>query len=1569
MDFRIRNVALLLLAVVLATGLASAQSVGIKVSQVDSNGTVTQTTINASPGGPVAKAPTAGPAGTFKYWDVMGAAAGSATDYTTRPPYLINPPNPQIATGPDDILGVVNRSIVRYPNPNAAGNTGASNPYQYPATENAFIDQWLGTTTLTALCPNHGSNSSCAIDNLSIRYDQMQGRFVVLFTITDLPAHYSNFVLIVSAFAQFQRCGNVTPTPVTCPTSSPLFEPPVVAPIVGGTSTGGVNGTNWFLYKIPINLLYTSQPTNGLGTGIVGTINNVTTGGSTFPFVTANFCPGGGPVLLNGVPTPAPGGTVRTCTNYFPTGARMGLDNDNIILTAAVLDQENNTSCGTFGIISGEGCLPLLPVPGSTLPTTMGPYAGTRVVTVSKLIVYNNGPFIPTQPPACDSDSPIDCTFINLTDNVVTGTLTENGKACSAHQNPTLGTCEATFPIGPRFTDCDFRTCDNPIEAIYWEPDNLRGRALASFDSQVAPAGNPSAGVITPIDYLVGLVIEDGQGDDFFGFGSALDQADGGFLIQPIIFSCPGSAIVFGVSEGLRVCGVPSGGQIADQSALGPLFDVGQKEAVGNASPVGQGFSATQMTSNPANASFFSTDHSRLFVGDSRPLQVMFREGILYTTHTVRSYNLFSQGLGTSTVVYDLLRTCSNAGPNPTCGSYNPVNPFSVSGPVALVMETEWFNGQNVPDPTADLPGFGFYAPMFESPADVVNSGPISPINFFPWLEKLFVGMTTGGTANLAATFSKDYASLWDFRPGDDAYDTAESYVDPYTGIITTSVPCPNDITTRSATLTNGSKTVSPIDTTGLGQGMFVSSSPSSIVPAGTTVASVITASGTITLSNAAVVAGGNTCNSQGDNPGTGSTACVARNVTLTFSLNPPNVNAVATLLSSNSPQIGANQLVVDSLSNINIGATLTGRSISQFTSQNSPTPANCPTFATLGLPGGASPAPECASDGGAANFSFTIANPANIAPGMEICPGTGSCASAPAALATLSVVGSTGAGSPIISLPGTCPGATCTIVFPGDKVTGDGITGSATVLTVNQSLSTVTINQNVAGPSNLAANLVFSTNVIQAGTIVVNVFAIGTQYYIQTSLNITGPLPLGRKLNFSSANPPVTIIPAGLTVINTCTTSASQNCATSGLPNGSNVVSLSGNLNVNQFPACFPVGSSTPTGCIASTCPALAGVQCTGTTIILGNGNGKTGLPVTFTTTAGQVVCPMIPWSHYGGASTDPNDGSLWLYGAFAKNRVSFIPGFGVWGTSMANYALDFPANDPYNNDNSFFVDVQPCTPGSAPSCSGFFTWIQIAKNLGLAVPSATAGPAAGLPCVSNGASNPPIQQPPAPGTLPTSGPNQLLCPSFGPSQTVTRAEMAYWVVRAQMDEVQVGNFLCASGGDPTGLSCAGGPAVGSFGDVVGPPGVVNPFLVGAPNAPTTNQLIRYIEVMSRRGYTKGCGTTLDPISRFCPAGFDSQKFRVVLRPPLLASELEHPRPWLARVRRGRVIASSVAPSVPGGERRSKRHGPRRASFGSFGQPPPQGGSRDGRHLGCSGARAFSRRRARGGPLADVKA
>jgi len=124
-------------------------------------------------------APTPAPDGSAKYWDALGLG-GTSTNYFSQVPYLVAPPNPQIATGPDDILTIVNRTISRWPNPNALGNTGTLNPYNYPPTEYVPLDVWMGLTVLGtqagggALCPSGtGNNSNCVIDNASIRYAQM----------------------------------------------------------------------------------------------------------------------------------------------------------------------------------------------------------------------------------------------------------------------------------------------------------------------------------------------------------------------------------------------------------------------------------------------------------------------------------------------------------------------------------------------------------------------------------------------------------------------------------------------------------------------------------------------------------------------------------------------------------------------------------------------------------------------------------------------------------------------------------------------------------------------------------------------------------------------------------------------------------------------------------------------------------------------------------------------------------------------------------------------------------------------------------------------------------------------------------------------------------------------------------------------------------------------------------------------------------------------------------------------------------------------------------------------------
>ena len=1192
-----RNVALLLPALVLATGLASAQSgPGIKISQVDpTTGQVTHSTFDPS-SGPVAKAPTPGPLGTLKYWDGL-----PSTNYYVQPNYTTNPPNPQIAVGPDDVLTVVNRTIARYPNPNASGNTGAPTsgpngpgPYDgnYPPTHASLIDAWLGIQggqgVFAPLCPSHADNVTCLLDNISIRYDQLQGRFVFLATVTDLESHMSNWVLLISKWANF-ACSTTPPpnNPAVCQGTSDLFTQPIV-PNNGGPAVGGFN-SNWVGYAIPINVILGPS---GAATGAVTLPAGTTIG---IPFCPNGGNPGtappnGGNGLFNFGPGNAAGTLTSGCTNYYPTGARFGVDNDNIILTSPVLDQTQTV----FASSGGAG------LPG-------GAFAGTRVTTVPKLVVYNGNPLTPSQGPFGFPITPSGGTpvtslgAINLFDDINTGTLTgcPNTFLALCGANPIPGLTPQLGPTGGMPGFFGYNTLNfvgiaaptSNIPPVFWEPDNLRGRALASFDAQVnvnAPTTGENAsveGVLTPLDYLVGMLIPGTPG------GMHANSSRMNFWVQPIVFSCPAS-FIFGTNSGVTFCGTAGGlgTQVADLPALGVLNTLdpntrNQQEPRTNANPltlwgdpqlVGQGLATSQVNTGtepaptglpplvgsapsagqagqgPAQAGQGGNGMLRLFVGDGRPQQVIFREGLLYVARAAMETDTAFNTLGTSTVVYDIIKqagpSCQNGagaiaglgGNGPFCSvpsaqcpnSTTPgcsASPFSINGvtipnPVTI-LETQWYNGttpsvcppvaisgpvsgagntsNNTFEPLCDSSGLGFYAPMYDTPANVVGglstsaNQPISPISLFPWLEKLFVGMTTGGTPNVAATFNTNNPSLWDFRPGDDAYDSSLfGYIDPING--------------RHKTTTND---------------------------------------------------------------------------------------------------------------------------------------------------------------------------------------------------------------------PFLC--------------------------------------------------------------------------------NIT------------------------------------HNVADNGLPGGNSSL------------------------------------------------------------TAPTAQCPVVPFGTRGGASTDPNDGSLWLYGAFAKKRFSQSnAGPGAWGTTVANYALDFPLSDPYNNDNSYFVDVQP--GGGNP----FFTWIQISKNVGIGFQKLTTGT-----CPTGGTQGNP--NPPNPPIIPPSTGNSSggttqgaaqTCNLFGPTDLVSRSEMAKWIVLAQMDEAQVTQYLLATGGLPGCTDLAGnttifpgqtlacknntqtgssfhassfgdGPCSGFTGAAACPAGSVPiptlastigssysyPGIFDDPN-------LRYIETMKRRGYTKGCAATPDAILLYCP-------------------------------------------------------------------------------------------------------
>jgi hypothetical protein len=163
----------------------------------------------------------------------------------------------------------------------------------------------------------------------------------------------------------------------------------------------------------------------------------------------------------------------------------------------------------------------------------------------------------------------------------------------------------------------------------------------------------------------------------------------------------------------------------------------------------------------------------------------------------------------------------------------------------------------------------------------------------------------------------------------------------------------------------------------------------------------------------------------------------------------------------------------------------------------------------------------------------------------------------------------------------------------------------------------------------------------------------------------------------------------------------------------------------------------------------------------------------------------------------------------------------------------------------NTNFQDVAPA--------SGFFTMIQLAKRVGLAIPSSMGA------CLDSGTSTS-ILQPPVSGGVASPA---ATCPYFGPDDVITRAEMAYWIIRSQADETEISAYLCATGGDPTGLAgCNGGLPASTFGDLGAAGALIQVPFAGVSNA----QMMRYVEVMARRGYTKGCGGTADTVLRYCP-------------------------------------------------------------------------------------------------------
>jgi hypothetical protein len=688
----------------------------------------------------------------------------TSTDYFTYEPNVFAPPNPDIAVGPDDILTVVNRTIARYPNPNAptATNSGGTAPVTYnpantfyfPPTSRQFLDVWLGEAAINELCPTFPrSNSSCEISNASVRYDQMQGRFVVLFTVVDTGLIHCNgcagvvtqqgspqrrkasWVMIVSKWATGCQgnfgtgfgagCGpNTTPAVPGLTGNTEFFttpQPP--GPSQSNPNSGGING-NWIsYYGAPDGTCTSPCPY-----GNINSISDLRAG------LTA---PQGARTIDCDVT--AVNDTTRVC--YFPSSARLGLDNDNIVIVSSVYN--DNVPLAARSYVVNQ----------TTFNSSSPAWEGTRLRVHKKSGFYIGTTSVPgatgiMRPGCSQCATQVQGDFYDL---------------WGASTTPYTFDLTITQPV-PGGGSRDVVGCN-------YEPDHVRGRSLATFNGH-ANLANAFSSIWCTVDQPFRASVSGG--------GTA-----------------PPQILIY--HRSIAYTRLVTGTINANQGAIPPVVDTAK---ISGAIPSLQALQSVVVPAftNPDNpsqriklaqpAGNNQLGTPWLYVGDDRPHRAISREGHVYVARVVNQPGqvMFPATGGASlsrvwtTVVYDVIQKLG-----PGSGGFDVIN-------------TSWGNGQ-------------FYAPMYDTPANVVLYGSISPINVQPFLEKLFVGTTfpplaptdsrtfsyglTSGVALAACkgqepavnstTGALAYPGLFDMRCGEDAYDAAQAYRHPVSAAFTPS--------------------------------------------------------------------------------------------------------------------------------------------------------------------------------------------------------------------------------------------------------------------------------------------------------------------------------------------------------------------------------------------------------------------------------------------------------------------------------------------------------------------------------------------------------------------------------------------------------------------------------------------------------------------------------------------------------------------------------------------------------------------------------------------------------------
>lgn len=726
----------------------------------------------------------------------------NATDYFNFQQNFNLLANPQIAVGPEDILMVVNSQIFRTPNGNAPGVTpttlypnytaigGQGNAYQ-----RAFLDNWIGEAALNQLCPtgapstaggvpadtaNTRSTITCRIENSEVKYDQMHGRFLVLFTVVDTGLTFNpatqgyavtrprkaSWVLAVSRFAVLldQACIQGTQPASACTGAgnpNPAGTNAFVMPTPGTSSnTGGINTNLWAIYfgnalgTNPGDGFGSNVASSGVGAGNINALPGISASSASFD------CSAGAIY---------PTTTVGTKVCYFPTAARLGIDNDTITIVSPVINANVNSLDVSSTYNPAGGKWPA--------------YAGNRVRVIKKSAVYNfKTPLAAGNQFAGTVSARTAGDYYDLfTSPAADGSAFTDAAGGPPKPYTALASSVQCTPLenyaGTQRTDA--------CTPLFYEPAHLRGRAMATFSN------SPTAGSQT---YLVGTVSTLSFRQDILVQG-----------IREVYTSAAGS----NTFSNLPFYVTLQGGNSSADPAVGFPTAVNTNSFFTNPGSVSQqGYrTGSGLGAGP-----------NLFVGDDRPHSVIFREGHLYDARVAATLNpqVVFPGTGlTSTVVYDVVQKLGGATAVP-----------------ATILTTQWQNSQvfapmfDVPAnvkligqvaPSSILPylekvfAATTFPPLAGMPVSTTSSAwdsfsgsgdprsretfgatGIAPIqlpaqaNCFNYQLNPGVPLTTsnvsGSSTGVATNAPLSWASLFDIRCGQDVTDSNPQLQDPISG-------------------------------------------------------------------------------------------------------------------------------------------------------------------------------------------------------------------------------------------------------------------------------------------------------------------------------------------------------------------------------------------------------------------------------------------------------------------------------------------------------------------------------------------------------------------------------------------------------------------------------------------------------------------------------------------------------------------------------------------------------------------------------------------------------------------